>query len=210
MVTTIADGFNEPKPPKRTVTVAIDLSRAFDTVNHDILLKKVSETPLNPNLVRWLSTYLRGREQAVIYNGRQSPFKKNHRGVPQGAVISPTLFNLYVSNFPDILSETTSYADAFTVYASAVDIEELETQLSQDLDIIHAWAADLDLDISYQKSTVTLFSPSTHEHKYHPQVSLGNSFLPLAQFPKILGLTLIPFLPSPRTSKRLLRVLLNV
>ena len=52
MVTSIADGFIEAKPPKRTVAVAIDLSRAFDTVNHDILLKKISETPLNSNLVR--------------------------------------------------------------------------------------------------------------------------------------------------------------
>ena len=194
MVATIVDGFNEVKPPKRTLAVAIDLSRAFDTVNHDILLTKISETPLNSNLVRWLSTYLRGREQAVIYNGRQSPFKKNHRGVPQGAVISPTLFNLYVSKFPGIISETTSFADDFTIYASAVNIADAESQLTEDLDLIKAWAADIELDISAQKSSVTLFSPSTHEYRYHPQVLLGNSFLPLAQNPKILGVTFDPLL----------------
>ena len=136
LVTTIADGFNEAKPPKRTVVVAVDLSRAFDTVNHDILLKKVSESPLHSNLVRWLNTYLRGRQQAVVYNGRKSSFKRINRGVPQGAVISPTLFNFYVSDFPAIVSEKTLFADDITIYASAIDIEEAERQLTADMDII--------------------------------------------------------------------------
>ena len=192
LTTAIADGFNEAKPPKRTVVVAVDLSRAFDTVNHDLLLQKVYDTNLNSNLVRWLSTYPRGREQAVVYNGQRSPFKRINRGVPQGAVISPTLFNLYVADFPAILSEKTSFADDFSIYTSAVNIEDAERQLSHDMELVKDWAASIELDISTQKSTVTLFSPLTHKHKYHPQVKLGNSFLPLAQHPKILGVTLDP------------------
>ena len=176
----------------RTVVVAIDLSKAFDVVNHDILLSKICESPLNSNLVRWLSTYLHGREQAVIYNGRRSSFKKVHRGVPQGAVISPTLFNLYVADLPAILSDKMSFADDFTIFASAVDIEEAEAQLTGDLNIIKDWAAALDLDIAPSKSSVTLLSPSTHEHNYHPQVSIGNSFLLLVQYPKILGVSFDP------------------
>ena len=192
LVTTVADGFNKAKPPKRTVVAAIDLSKAFDSVNHDILLSKICDSPLNSNLVRWLSTYLRGREQAVIYNGKKTSFKKIHRGVPQGAVISPTLFNFYVSDFPTILSEKTSFADDFTIYASSVDIEEVEAQLTQDLDIVKNWASSLDLDIAPNKSSITLFSPSTHEHRYHPQVKISNSLIPLAQHPKILGVTFDP------------------
>ena len=81
-----------------------------------------------------------------------------------------------------------------------MDIEEAETQLSQDLDSIRVWASALDLDIAPSKSTVTLFSPSTHEHRYHPQVSISNSFLPLAQHPKILGITFDPlFTFSPHS-----------
>ena len=92
LTTAIADGFNEAKPPKRTVLVAVDLSRAFDTVNHDLLLRKVCDTNLNSNLVRWLSTYLRGREQAVVYNGQRSPFKRINRGVPK----APSFHQLYL------------------------------------------------------------------------------------------------------------------
>ena len=72
---TIADGFNEKKPAKRTVAVSIDISKAFDTISHDRLLKKLSASPLPHNLVRWFSAFIRGREQSVIFTGAQSPFK---------------------------------------------------------------------------------------------------------------------------------------
>ena len=85
------------------MAVAVDLSKAFDVVNHDILRRKLVDSPLNGNVARWLSTFLKGREQAVIYQGKQSTFKHIHRGVPQGAVLSPTLFNIYVKDFPTII-----------------------------------------------------------------------------------------------------------
>ena len=95
---------------------------------YSLLLTKVSDTPLNSKFVRWISIYLCGREQAVIYNGQRSSFKKIDRGVPQDAIISPTLFHLYVADFPAILSQRTSLADNFTIFVSAVDIEEAERQ----------------------------------------------------------------------------------
>ena len=124
LATSVIRGFNERKPPMRTVAAAIDLSRAFDMVNHDILLEKLSDSPLNSNIVRWLSAYLRGRHQAVIYNGIKSRFKQNRRGVPQGAVLSPTLFNYYVADLPPVDSEVTTFADDITLYDTSVEIEE--------------------------------------------------------------------------------------
>ena len=105
LVQEVASGFNDRKPPKRTVAATIDLSCAFDTVNHNILLTKIMESGLDCNLVRWLSCFLKGREQSIIYQGYQTSFKKIHRGVPQGAVLSPTLFNLYIANFPQLRSK---------------------------------------------------------------------------------------------------------
>ena len=176
----------------RTVAAAIDLSRAFDMVNHDILLEKLSDSPLNSNIVRWLSAFLRGRHQAVIHNGVKSRFKQNRRGVPQGAVLSPTLFNFYVAEFPDIDSEATTFADDITLFDTAVDIEESEIKLSQDLTKVVDWAKSIDLDISAQKSSVTLFTPSTHEFNYHPQVKIGDDVIPLQKNPKILGVLFDP------------------
>ena len=105
-------------------------------VNHDILITKISESGPEPNLVRWLPAFLKDREQAVIYNGYMSSFKKIHRGVPQGGVLSPTLFNLYVADFPQLHSKITTFADDTTIFASGVDISALERQLSEDLDDI--------------------------------------------------------------------------
>ena len=201
---TIANGFNEKKPAKRTVAVAIDISKAFDTISHDRLLKKLSDSPLPHNLVRWFSAFIRGREQSVIFNGAQSPFKHVHLGVPQGAVTSPTLFNYFVSDFPSLHCDKTSFADDFSVFASDSDINVAVSKLNSDLSLISEWARDLDLKIAPSKSSVTLFTPNTHEHNFHPQVrieepvDLGGVFgtillgevLPLAPQPKILGVTL--------------------
>ena len=192
LVTEVAAGFNERKPPKRTIAAAIDLSKAFDVVNHDILITKICESGLDPNIVRWLSTFLKGREQAVIYNGYQSTFKRVHRGVPQGGVLSPMLFNLYVADFPRLQSSVTTFADDTTIYASGVDITVLERQITDDLDAVFRWAQSIDFDIAPSKSSVTLFSPSTHEHKYHPQVFINGVLLPLEKNPKLLGVVLDP------------------
>ena len=202
LVQEIASGFNERKPPKRTVLAAVDLSRAFDSVNHDILRSKLIASQIHSNVVRWLSCWLKGRHQAVIYQGKRSRFKQNRLGVPQGAVLSPTLFNLYVAEFPVFDSEKTSFADDFSVFASAVDITELEVQISRDLEKVQDWASGLKLDISAPKSSITLFSPSTHEYRYHPQVTMNGSIVPLNKNPKILGVTLDPlFTFSPHVKE---------
>ena len=136
----------------------------------------------------------------MIYQGYQTSFKKIHRGVPQGAVLSPTLFNLYVANFPQLRGKITTFADNTTVYDSNVCITTLEEQISDDLTAISNWAKSLDLEIAPQKSAVTLFSPSTHEHKYHPQVFIDGVLLPLDKNPKILGVIFDPlFTFSPHT-----------
>ena len=86
-----------------------------------------------------------------------------HSWLPQGAVLSPTLFNFYVAEFPELECKVTTFADDITLYDTAVDIEESEIKLTRDLAKIVDWAKSLALDISPQKSSVTQFTPSTHE-----------------------------------------------
>ena len=96
----ITTGLNKAKPVDRTVLVAIDLSKAFDTVNHELLLKDILDLPLNHHLKSFLAGYLRGRQTFVDFRGAKSKYRKVRQGVPQGAVLSPTLFNLYMSHMP--------------------------------------------------------------------------------------------------------------
>lgn len=96
----ISRGLNQKKPCSRTILVAIDLSRAFDTVSIDLLLEDLLETTISWNVKRWLYNYLNRRQTYVEFRNVTSSHRKMKQGVPQGGVISPTLFNLYMSKMP--------------------------------------------------------------------------------------------------------------
>ena len=70
LTTDIETGFNQRKPPHRTVCVAIDLTAAFDTVSHDTLISKIAGSSMLPAITQWLSSYLRGRQAATRFRGR--------------------------------------------------------------------------------------------------------------------------------------------
>jgi hypothetical protein len=75
------------KTVHRTVSVAIDLSLAFDTVDHQLLLQDINALPLNGHIKRFLCAYLRGRQPYVYFRGSNSSFRKVKQGVPQGGVL---------------------------------------------------------------------------------------------------------------------------
>ena len=183
--TSIACGFNEKKPPTRTVALTIDFSRAFDTVSHDRLLKSIHLSNLPHNFIRWLNSYIRGCSASCLYNKQHSPCRSIHAGVPQGSVISPHLFNFYVSDFPHTADLTTSYADDFTSITQSPDVAE--ASLSAHAADVEAWALDKSLSISLDKSHSTLFTPDTHQTQLDPDLQLGNTPLSLEKHPKILG-----------------------
>ena len=85
LTTDVAVGFNQRKPPDRTVCVAVDLSAAFDTVCHNNLLSKINRSQLPPATARWLSCYLRGRQVKTCFRGVKSTSRKVNTGVPQGS-----------------------------------------------------------------------------------------------------------------------------
>ena len=96
----IATGFNQRKPPHRTVCVGVDLTAAFDTVNHNVLLSKIVRSTLPEATCRWLSNYLRGRQSVTSCRCVKSKTRIVHTGVPQGSKMSPTLFSFYLADMP--------------------------------------------------------------------------------------------------------------
>ena len=91
LTTDIAVGFNQRKPPDRTVCVAVDLSAAFDTVCHNNLLSKINISQLHHATARWLSCYLRGRQVKTCFRGVKSTYSKVNTGVPQDTNRSPSV-----------------------------------------------------------------------------------------------------------------------
>ena len=98
-LTDIAVGFNQRKPPDRTVCVAVDLSAA-DTVCHNNLLSKINRSQLPPATARWLSCYLRGRQAKTCFRGVKSASKKVNTSVPQSSKLSISLFSFYIADMP--------------------------------------------------------------------------------------------------------------
>ena len=194
LVHQIAAGFNQDCPPQRTVTMAVDFSKAFDTVDHTSLLRSIHESTMDANTVRWLCSYLRGRTASCIYNGAESKRVIIHQGVPKGSCLSPMLFNAYVSSYPHTADLVTSYADDFTAAASNKDVQEATGVMAEHATHVEAWAVERELQISAQKSTVTLFTPETQQGRLHPLIPLGGNPLPLERHPKILGVTFDPHL----------------
>ena len=163
LTTDITVGFNQRKLPGRTVYVAVDLSVVFDTVCHNNLLSKINKSQLPPATARWLSCCLRGRQAQICFRGVKSTSRKVNTGVPQGSKLSPSLFSFYIADMPRLTDPVKQicYADDLTVWASGVNIPDLEVSLNNYLEEITAYLKDNSLLIPAPKSSVTLLTPDT-------------------------------------------------
>jgi retron-type reverse transcriptase len=107
----------------------LDISMDFDALDHTLLIKKISESSLHPNIVRWLSGYISGRKAWCVYGSAQFKQRTPRSGVPQGLVLSPALFNHFGSDCPYPISKDgilTSYADGFLFLETDSDLAALE------------------------------------------------------------------------------------
>ena len=192
LTTDIATGFNQKKPPHRTVCVAVDLTAAFDTVSHNVLISKISRSTLPEVTCRWLSCYPRGRQAVTSCRGVKSSARIVHTGVPQGSKLSPSLFSFYLADMPKPTYpvKRICYADDISVWASGTRIPELEVKINDYLEKMSEFLKSNSLLISAPKSTVTLFTPETKQAKYHPDIKIAGSQLPLNRSPKVLGVHL--------------------
>ena len=140
LIKDVAVGLNQRKLPDRTVCVEIDLSAAFDTVCHNNLLSKINISQLPPATARWFSCYLRDRQAKTCFRGVKSTSRKANTGVPQGSKMSPSLFSFYIADMPRPTDpvKRVCYADDITVWASGVNIPDLEVNLNNYIEEITA------------------------------------------------------------------------
>ena len=112
--------------------VYLDLKKAFDTVDHKILIKKLSAYGIRGNILNWFESYLSDRQQFVFMNGIKSSTKKVTCGVPQGSVLGPLLFILYINDLSSAseLLYPILFADDTSVFIEGDNLEETVRILS--------------------------------------------------------------------------------
>ena len=97
---TVAKGFNQMAPPARTITVELDMSKAFDTINIHTLIRKLLQTNIPDTIIKFIANYIKKRKAYTTYRNHISKQRQFKTGVPQGGVLLPTLFNIYTTDSP--------------------------------------------------------------------------------------------------------------
>ena len=125
-------------------TVMMDLSAAFDVVDHDIMISKLRTNGFNTMALAWMLSYLSGRSQRVCFNGSLSERKYNHCGVPQGSCLGPLVFIILTNDLPCATTDTNmvTYADDTTLYSTAPTLNDLVNTLNQNLERVSYWVKD--------------------------------------------------------------------
>jgi len=173
-----------------TISVFLDFSKAFDTVSHSILIRKLDHLGIRGVALDWFKSYLNGRRQYVDVNGCQSSLLDVKFGVPQGSVLGPTLFLLYINDMSkcsDILNFT-HFADDTTISYSGDNIDEVATQMNVELMKIVTWLQANRLSLNVGKTSYMLFTDRVVNSM--PRIKVAANDICNVSRAKFLGITI--------------------
>jgi hypothetical protein len=144
----------------------LDFAKAFDSVPHERLLRKVNSLGIEGNVLQWIRNFLVGRRQRVSINGTVSDWVTVRSGVPQGSVLGPVLFVAFINDLPEVVSSVCSmYADDTKVYNTVKDASN-KMQLQNDLDSLVDWADAWQLRFNADKCKVLHLGKNNEQQAY--------------------------------------------
>ena len=151
-----------------TGVILIDLQKAFDTIDHNILLQKMSSLEISREVIDWYKSYLSSRKFHVNVHDKFSASADLRCGVPQGSIVGPLLFLLYIKDIPQSVDcDQFLYADDTCLLFQHKDLERIKEELTKNFSNICDWFVDNKLSIHFgeDKTKSILFSTKNRKRK---------------------------------------------
>ena len=140
----------------------VDFRKAFDLVDHSLLLQKLKLYKCDENSLSWVNSYLSNRTQRVSMNNKFSASEPIRYGVPQGSILGPLMFLIFINDLPLVLktavTSTDLYADDTTAYDIQSNMQTLQQNLQNALILLNKWCRENGMVINTDKTTVMLIT----------------------------------------------------
>ena len=172
----------------------LDLKKAFDTVDHHILLSKLELYGIKGTSLKWFESYVSGRSQICSVNSKMSAVRQIKCGIPQGSNLGPILFLLYINDLPNCLETTKAnlFADDTSLSCEGFSPYEIETKLNKDIENVHRWLTANKLSLNMKKSEFMIIGSRRRlaSIENSPVLTLGGNNIKRVYQKKSLGMIL--------------------
>ena len=177
--------------------VLLDLRKAFDLVNHAVLLEKMAIYGCSQQLMQWFTSYLSKRQQIVQFKGKLSHQAEIQTGVPQGSILGPLLFIMFMNDMPlNVSASVDMYADDYIITATGKTTQAVEVKLNKDLHKISKWCEENKMVINAEKTKIMLITTRQkwqHLRTTDPNVHIIGENIQVVNSERLLGVQIDHF-----------------